>query len=87
MINRKSGIAKNERLNDYVDPDRYPIHELDGNTGQALIAQALEMMDNDTICLLDGFLRESAVSALSAEITLLEPEAHRVDHLLTYTVG
>jgi len=70
MINRKSTTAINERLSDYVDLDRYPIHELDGDTGQALIAQALEMMDSDTICLLDGFLREPAVSALSSEITL-----------------
>ncbi len=83
MTNRKSATSRSERLNDFVDLDRYPIHELDGSAGQALIAQAHEMMDSDTLCLLEGFLRESAISTLSSEITQLETKVHRVDHLST----
>ena len=83
MVNQKSATVKKGRLNDYIDLDRYPIHDLDSNAGQALIAQAHEMMDGDTLCLLEGFLRESAVSELSAEITQLESKAHRIDHLCT----
>jgi hypothetical protein len=83
MINRKSATIKKGCLNDYIDLDRYPIHDLDSNHGQALIAQAHKMMDGDTLCLLEGFLRESAVSELSAEIIQLESKAHRIDHLCT----
>ena len=70
-------------LNDYVDLDRYPIHELDSSAGMALIGRAHEMMERDTLCLLEGFLRDSAVESLSAEITELEAEAHPVDYQCT----
>lgn len=83
MVSRESATTKKGRLNHYIDLDRYPIHDLDSKQGQALIAQAHKMMNRDTLCLLEGFLRESAVSELSAEITQLESKAHRVNHLCT----
>ncbi len=38
------------------------------------------MMRYDTLCVLEGFLREAALDKLSAEITPLEVVAHRVDY-------
>ena len=42
MINRKSATIKKRRLNDCIDLDRYPIHDLDNKHGQALIAEVAE---------------------------------------------
>ena len=80
MANQHTENPQIERLNAYVDLDRYPIHDLDSNAGQALVAEAQAMMQRDTLCLLEGFLRESAVAELSAEITQLEAGAHRIDY-------
>ena len=82
-VNQSSNSAINDRLNEYVDLDKYPIHELESDAGQALIAQSHEMMERDTLCLLDSFLRKSAVSVLSSEITKLETRAHRVNYRST----
>ncbi|HUV21206.1 MAG TPA: hypothetical protein VMZ32_05420 [Gammaproteobacteria bacterium] len=83
MKNRQARDPRFYRLNTYIDLDRYPLHEPDSSAGKALITQAQQMMARDTLCLLDGFLREAAVSALSAEITPLEAEAHQLDYLCT----
>ena len=83
MTGQATSTANLDRLNFYIDLDRYPIHELDGNAGQALIRQAREMMQRDTLCLLEGFLRQKAVQQLSTEITQLEPQAHQVDYQAT----
>jgi len=69
-----------ERLHHYIDLERYPIHELDSRAGRALVRRAREMMARDTLCVFDGFLREAALSQLAAEISSLEPAAHRVDY-------
>ena len=83
MANRPANLLHNDRLNAYVDLDRYPIHDLDSAAGRALIAESQAMMKRDTLCLLDGFLRQSAVAELSAEIAQLEAGAHRVDYPAT----
>ena len=80
MANQNLDTPRLERLDSYIDLDRYPIHDLDSPAAKALIARAQEMMQQDTLCLLDGFLRASAVAELSTEITQLEANAHRVDY-------
>jgi hypothetical protein len=83
MKNRPARDPRFDRLNTYIDLDRYPIHEPGSGAGQALIAQARQMMARDTLCLMEGFLREDAVFALAAEITPLEATAHQLDYLCT----
>jgi hypothetical protein len=83
MTSRNPATLHTERLDACIDLDRYPIHDLDSKAGKNLIADAQEMMERDTLCLLEGFLRESAVSDLSAEIGQLEADAHRVDYPAT----
>lgn len=83
MRNRKANLTSVDSLDKYIDLDRYPIHDLDSSAGQTLIARARQMMQSDTLCLLEGFLREAAVSAISSEITQLEPKAHQVDYCCT----
>jgi hypothetical protein len=72
-----------ERLNHYIDLDRYPVHELDSRAGKALVLRAHDMMVRDTLCVFEGFLREAALRQLAAEISGLEPTAHRVDYSST----
>lgn len=72
-----------QRLNFYVNLDRYPIHDLDSEAGKALIERSREMMNRDTLCLMEGFLRAPAVVELSKEITQLESVAHRIDYPCT----
>ena len=83
MANQPVPEIRFERLNKYVNLERYPIHEPDGIAGRALIAQARQMMERDTLCLLEGFLRADAVTVLATEITQLEPEAHQLDYCST----
>jgi hypothetical protein len=80
MTSRNPATLHTDRLDAYINLDRYPIHDLGSKAGKTLIADAQEMMERDTLCLLEGFLRESAVSDLSGEIGKLEAGAHRVDY-------
>jgi hypothetical protein len=72
-----------DRLNRYVDLDRYPIHDLSSQAGKRLIDHSHAMMTCDTLCMHPGFLREDAVQLLSDEINGLENGAHRIDYLST----
>jgi hypothetical protein len=83
MKNPITAKNRNQRLNFYIDLDCYPIHDLDSQAGQALIKQCHEMMNRDTLCLLEGFLRTPAVVELAKEITQLESAAHRIDYPCT----
>lgn len=76
-------MTKPLHLNRFVDLDRYPIHDLDSDTGRALIAKAHEMMMRDTLVVFEGFLRSSAVDELALELTMLESGAHRIDYQST----
>jgi len=75
--------SNEKKLGDYVDLDRYPIHQLDSEEGNALISRCHAMMANDTICVLPGFLRKASVDQLTEEITGLEPVARKIDFLST----
>jgi len=56
---------------DVVDLDRYPIHDLDTEAGQALIEQSRAALLATGICQLPGFVRAAAV-----ELTLTQAAAH-----------
>lgn len=51
-------------LEDTVDLDRYPIHELDGARGRELVAWCRDQLHADGCCTLAGFLRPDAVTAM-----------------------
>lgn len=58
-----------QRLNRYIDLDRYSIREPDSRAARDVIAQGHEMMARDTLCLFEGFLRPAAVAEIREEIT------------------
>lgn len=49
MKNQQACEPHLDRLNTYIDLDCYPVHEPDSSAGQALIAQAQQMMASDTL--------------------------------------
>ncbi|MFT5113194.1 MAG: hypothetical protein ACI8P9_002522 [Parasphingorhabdus sp.] len=70
-------------LENFIDLDLYPIHELESKVGKMLIDRCHEMMANESICVLPGFLRETALNQLKAELVDLEPVARQVDFQTT----
>lgn len=62
---------------DLVDAGRYPVADLDGAAGQAMVARLRGQLARDGACRLPGFLRPAAVTALAAEAEALAPLAYR----------
>lgn len=62
---------------DLVDLDRYPLTDLDGEAGQAMVARLRGQLAKDGTCRLPCFLRPAAVTALAAEAEALAPLAFR----------
>jgi hypothetical protein len=50
---------------DLVDLDRYPVHELAGAAGQALVEECRESLRERGAARLDGFIRADAVAAMA----------------------
>ena len=63
-------------VEDIVDLERYPIHDLRSPFGEALVARCRVDLAAVGACNLLGFLRADAVSALAAEATGLEAVAY-----------
>jgi hypothetical protein len=60
-------------LGDLVDLDRYPIDELEGEAGGALIARCREALRARGAVRLDGFVRADAVRSMATEAARLAP--------------
>ena len=54
-------------LDDLVDLDRYPIHELEGSAAQALVTECRDALRSEGACRLDGFVRADAVERMADE--------------------
>ena len=75
-----------DRLNSYIDLDKYPIHEPDSQAARQIVKRGHDMMRTDTLCLFEDFLRPNAVTKLCTEITALEGDAHQLDYPCTVYV-
>lgn len=63
-------------LSGLVDLPRYPLDELGGEAGRALIAHCRRQLDEDGCVVLERFVPESALARLERETERLSPEAH-----------
>ena len=72
---RSENDRRLERLAHYIDLERYPIHDISSPRAEALIERCHEMMREDTLCLLPGFLRADARQELAREINAIEHRA------------
>jgi hypothetical protein len=60
-------------IGDLVDLDRYPIDQLDGEAGGALVTYCRAALRGDGAVRLDGFVREDAVRSMAADAARLAP--------------
>ncbi|MCK0746352.1 HalD/BesD family halogenase [Chromohalobacter nigrandesensis] len=68
--------ADDTALNGLIDLERYPIDQLDGERGRALIEQCREQLGEDGCVVLKGFVPDEALTRLERETERLSPEAH-----------
>jgi hypothetical protein len=66
-------------LDDLIDLDRYPIHELDGTTAQTLVAELRDALRAEGACRLDGFVRADAVERMAEEARSIAPNGYPND--------
>ncbi|MBT6202644.1 MAG: hypothetical protein HOI34_02970, partial [Rhodospirillaceae bacterium] len=76
MSQQQPGIS----VQDLIDLERYPLDQPDSPELAAVIAGALETLDDTGVCLLPGFVRDDALPLLVEESRSLTGTTHRQDH-------
>jgi len=74
-MSHPSTIATKPSYADVVDLDKYPIHELDSERGQAFVRACRDELAENGACNLPGFIRPEAVEAMVALAEELREEA------------
>ena len=75
--NEQSGDLRRQKLNRFIDLDRYPIDRLDSTDGQALVAQCRKDLETKAAATLPGFVRAEALEGLTTEAEDLVPGSRR----------
>ncbi len=65
------------RLEQFIDLDRYPVDRLDSGEGRAFLSQCHQQMADTTLCALPNFLTPAAVRSISDELDGLSSSAHQ----------
>lgn len=65
-------------VDDLIDLDRYPIHELEG-PAQSLVEECRDALRSEGACRLDGFVRPDAVGRMAHEAATLAAEGYPND--------
>ncbi|MFC4973431.1 hypothetical protein ACFPTY_02955 [Halomonas beimenensis] len=68
--------ANDASLDGLIDLARYPLNDLDGEAGRALIDQCRRQLEDDGCVVLKNFVPEQALERLERETERLSPEAH-----------
>ncbi|MCK2182420.1 HalD/BesD family halogenase [Halomonas getboli] len=63
-------------LDGLIDLQRYPLDDLDGDTGRALIDRCRRQLEDDGCVVLKHFVPDEALERLERETERLSPEAH-----------
>ena len=66
-------------LSEFVDLDRYPIHDLESPAGAALVRRARAALNDVGACDLPGFLRPDAVAASVADALAVRGASYRTE--------
>jgi hypothetical protein len=56
---------------EFIDLDRYPLNDLDGEAGQRLIAETQASLEKVGCCSLPGFVRQSVISKMASQASSL----------------
>ena len=62
---------------DYIDLDQYPLDRPDSSKYASIISDAAAQLGDDGCCVLEGFVRQDALSRLVAQADKVAPLAHR----------
>ncbi|HEX9259636.1 MAG TPA: hypothetical protein VF855_08875, partial [Acidimicrobiales bacterium] len=62
-----------------LDLATYPVDDLASPAARALIEHGRAALADEGVCILPGFLTQTAVEVLVSECTALSPVAHRSD--------
>lgn len=60
----------------FIDLDRYPINDLAGVAGQRLVEESRTALDQDGSCAMPGFVDQSTVAEMAAEVSTLQHLAY-----------
>lgn len=75
-------------LDAVVDVERYPVTDLEGPQGRALVARCREALAAQAICVLPEFLRDHALARMVREAEAVAPLGHRMDEpRISYEFG
>ena len=66
-----------EVMNEIIDLDRYPIHELKSKSGKVLLETCHNSLDSSATSSLHGFLRPDAIERAQLAMTELLPKSYR----------
>ncbi|MXZ73865.1 MAG: phytanoyl-CoA dioxygenase family protein [Gemmatimonadetes bacterium] len=70
-----------------VDVDRYPLEDLDSRDGQAFLASCQSGLEEQSICVLEGFLNPRTVAGMVRETSALIPLGYYYDRPRTSYEG
>lgn len=77
LPSRADWVPADWGLADSIDLARYPIDDLEGPGGQALVARCRDELRDDGCCHLPGFMTAPAVARSAAMAEALEPQTFR----------
>ena len=66
-------------LDDLIDLDRYPVHELESGPAQSLLDECRAALRAEGACRLDGFIRADAVERMASEASTLAAQGYPND--------
>ena len=72
-----SGLSHPDTATDLIDLERYPLNDLDSETGRSLVDQCRRSLQVKGAAKLDGFLRPDAIAQLIDEANALALQAFR----------
>lgn len=75
MTKQSLPVDRVDEVQNLVDLQRYPIHDLESDAGHGFLIQCQEHMAEHGWCSLDGFIRPEALEALAREAIDLLPGA------------
>ncbi len=75
--NQHSARLSLDEMNRIIDLDRFPLHRLDEDDGQALIRQCQSNLDTNAASALHDFIRPEAIDRMAAEANDLVPNSYR----------
>ncbi len=70
-----------------VDTDRFPLNNLDGDTGRDFIARCRSDLEERAICVLEGFVKPWALAGMVKESSALIPQGYYYDRPRTSYEG